>query len=427
MKKNNADYLPDEGIYKKYQHKETSDIFSRAAGFAEFVKDGRSRGDDVYSMPVIEYRGGRALVDGGSHYGKKEVVVMCSADYLGLAHHQDIIESGINALKEYGTNVASVPIFGGRTSVHDNFEKALAEFLGTEDCVLFPTGYAANIGAIQAICTENDTVVLDKLCHYSVLDGIYLSRAQKKTFLHSDTTSLEKILSETRKNKKSGGILIIVEGVYGIDGDVTPLREISRMAEKYGARIMIDEAHGLGVIGKTGRGASEYHHMEKTPDIIVGSLSKSLAAPGGFIACRADVADYVRYFARTAVFSAGLQTVSAAVAGSSLANIRENPALIEKLQYNAGYLREGLKNLSFMNASVSQSAIMSIIVGSEDHLRNVSRDLFINGVWAEALTYPAVEPGQTRIRFRVSTSHTKEDLDFILTKVKDVFVKEDLI
>jgi glycine C-acetyltransferase len=416
----NSNYLPDEGIYKKYQHKETSDIFSRAAGFAEFVKDGRSRGDDVYSMPVIEYRGGRALVDGGSHYGKKEVVVMCSADYLGLAHHQDIIESGINALKEYGTNVASVPIFGGRTSVHDNFEKALAEFLGTEDCVLFPTGYAANMGAIQAICTENDTVVLDKLCHYSVLDGIYLSRAQKKTFLHSDAASLEKILSETRKNKKSGGILIIVEGVYGIDGEVTPLKEISRLAEKYGARIMIDEAHGLGVIGKTGRGASEYHHMEKTPDIIVGSLSKSLAAPGGFIACRADVADYVRYFARTAVFSAGLQTASPAVAGAALRNIRENPALIEKLQHNAGYLRHGLKNIGFMNASVSQSAIMSIMVGSEDHLRNVSRDLFINGIWAEALTYPAVEPGQARIRFRVSTAHTKEDLDFVLKKVAEI-------
>jgi len=420
MKKNNANYLPDEGIYKKYQHKETSDIFSRAAGFAEFVKDGRSRGDDVYSMPVIEYRGGRALVDGGTHYGKKEVVVMCSADYLGLAHHPDIIESGINALKKYGTNVASVPIFGGRTSVHHNFEKELAGFLGTEDGVLFPTGYAANMGAIQAICTENDTVVLDKLCHYSVLDGVYLSRAQKKTFLHSDMASLEKVLSETRKNKKTGGILIIVEGVYGIDGDVTPLREISRMAEKYGARIMIDEAHGLGVIGKTGRGASEYHHMKKTPDIIVGSLSKSLAAPGGFIACRADVVDYVRYFARTAVFSAGLQTVSAAVAGAALTNISENPALIEKLQHNAGYLRDGLKNLGLMNASVSRSAIMSIIVGSEDHLRNVSRDLFIKGVWAEALTYPAVEPGQARIRFRVSTAHTREDLDFVLKKVADI-------
>jgi len=199
------------------------------------------------------------------------------------------------------------------------------------------------------------------------------------------------------------------------------------VAEKYGARIMIDEAHGLGVIGKKGRGASEYHNMEKTPDIIVGSLSKSLAAPGGFIACRADVADYVRYFAHTAVFSAGLQAASAAIAGAALANIRENQSLIEKLQYNAAYLRDGLKGLGFMNASVSRSAIMSIMVGSEDHLRNVSRDLFINGVWAEALTYPAVEPGQARIRFRVSTSHSKEDLDFVLTNVKGVFTKKGLI
>jgi len=426
---NTSDYekLPNEGVYKKYLYKEAVDIFSKVSVFAEFAKEGRSKGDDVYSMPVVEYNGGHAVVDGGEHYGKKDVVVMCSADYLGLAHHPNIIESGINSLRKYGTNVASVPVFGGRTFAHKNFEKELAGFLGTEACVLFPTGYAANVGVIQALCTAHDTVILDKLCHYSVFDGIYLSRANKKIFSHSDMASLGKLLAETRKENKTGGILIIIEGVYGIDGDIAPLVEISILAEKYDARIMIDEAHSLGVIGKNGKGATEYYNMEKPPDIIIGSLSKSLAAPGGFIACRADVADYVRYFARTTVFSAGLQALSAAVASAALTSICENPGLIEQLKHNAKYLREGLKDMGFMNASISRSAIISIIVGSEDNLRSISRDLFINGIWAEALTYPAVELGQAKIRFRVSASHTKDDLDFVLTNVKGVFSREGLI
>jgi len=427
MKKGQLDYLPSEGIYKTYQNQEDKDLFSKISGFTQFAREGRNKGDDVYYMPVIEYRQGRASVDAGEHHGKKDVVVMCSADYLALAHHPAIIESGISALSKYGTNVASVPIFGGNTIAHKNFEKKLSAFLGTEACVLFPTGYAANMGAIQAICTANDTVIIDKCCHYSVFDGVYLARANKKTFLHSDMASLDQVLSDTRRDRKTGGILIIIEGVYGIDGDIAPLVEISRLAGKYGARIMIDEAHGLGVIGKQGKGATEYFGMEQPPDIIVGSLSKSLAATGGFIACKADVADYVRYFARTAVFSAGLQALSAEVAGSALAYIHNNPTMIERLRENAEYLRDGLKNLGLMNASVSQSAIISVIVGSEDHLRNVSRDLFINGVWAEALAYPAVEAGRARIRFRVSASHTKDDLDFVLTAVKNVFSKEGIL
>lgn len=418
---------PEEGFFLKHKSIQAIDLFNKSADFAKFVQEKRACGNDVYSLPVLEYRGGRALVDGGKIHGTREVVVMCSADYLGLAHHPDIIASGIRALENYGTNVGSVPLFGGTTAIHKNFQYFLAEFLGVENCVFFPTGYAANMGTIQALCNCNDTVVFDKLCHYSILDGITLSKAHKKTFQHSDPDHLKKVLAAIRETRPNGGILVIAEGVYGVDGDVAPLNDLLAVAELYGARLMLDEAHALGVIGNEGRGTASHQQTRRPPDIIAGSLSKALAAPGGFIACPEDLTDYIRFFARTAVFSAGVQTVSIALATAALDFIHTNPDLIDKLQTNSDYLRTGLVNLGLSQAARSQSAIMSVIVGNEERLLDISRELFNSGVWAETLPYPAVPLGEARIRFRVSAAHTKEDLDFVLERVKEIFTRYGVV
>jgi glycine C-acetyltransferase len=419
--------MKGRSIVSDYLYSQSFDIFSKIHDFAKFVSEARSKGDDVYFMPVLEYRGSRALVDGGKQYGKREIVVMCSTDYLGLAHHPDIIDSGVKALREFGTNVASVPLFGGSTFIHKKFEKSLSDFIGVEACVLFPTGYAANLGTIQALCSQNDVVVLDKLCHYSVLDGVRLSGAARKSFRHSDPDHLEQVLSVIREENTTGGVLVVLEGVYGIDGDLTPLTDLTAVAEKYSARIMIDDAHATGVVGADGKGTAQHYNMKKAPDIITGSLSKALASPGGFVVCSSEASDYLRTFARTVTFSVGLQAACVACADAALDFIRNNPWLIAKLQENASYFRNALVRIGLQNPSRSKSAIMSVIVGKEEILRNISRELFQNGVWAEALPFPAVPIGEERIRFRVSATHSREDLDFVLGVVEKTFSKYGLL
>jgi glycine C-acetyltransferase len=396
----------------------SEDLFSKTADFSRFLLDGRARGYEVYLRAVTEYQGGKALVEksgGGVH----QVVVMCSSDYLGLARHPEVIAAAIEALHLFGTNVASVPLIAGSTSAHKILQREIADFVGTQTSVLFPTGHAANLGVIQALCSHRDMVILDKLCHYSIIDGIRLSYAKWRSFRHNDTGHLEQVLARARENESVKGILIVVEGVYGIDGDVTPLSEICAVARKYGARVMIDDAHATGVIGARGKGTAEFCNVKKPPDILMGSLSKAIGSTGGWIACSSEVADYLRYYARTVVFSVGLQTPSVMAASAALHLIRGREKLLETLWTNIEYFRMGLENMGVANAARSRSAIMSAIIGDEALLRDLLKDVFEKGLWVEGLPFPAVPRGQERLRFRVSGAHTKEDLDCALNILED--------
>jgi hypothetical protein len=235
------------------------------------------------------------------------------------------------------------------------------------------------------------------------------------------------VLATAREKHSEGGILVIVEGVYGIDGDIAPLSELMIVAGEYGARLMVDDAHATGVLGAEGRGTAEHFSVEEPPDLIMGSLSKSLGSLGGWIATSKETADYLRYFSKTIVFSVGLPSINVAAALEALELLRQDPTLLARLRRNASFLKAGLQEMGLANAGRSGSAIMSVIVGDEAKLRDVVRDLFQKGVWIEGLPFPAVTRGQERVRFRVSALHTDEDLKQTLEAVADVFLKYGLL
>ena len=316
-----------EGSLSDYARVRSPDLLAKANEFAEFLDDLRERGDEKYLLPVRRYRGSRALVDLGPGVGEKEVIAYCSANYLGLSFHPRVGQAVQEAVHEFGASVASVPLIAGSTSLHSELRERLVSFLGVEDVVLFPTGHAANVGTISALAGPRDLVVLDKQVHYSILEGVRLSGAQWVSFRHSDSEDLERVLASSRERHRDSGILLILEGVYGIDGDVAPLPELMRIARAYGARIMVDDAHATGVLGERGRGTHEHHGLATPPDLIMGSLSKSPGSMGGWIATSRETADYLRYFSKTIVFSVGLPSINTAAALAALELIEQERSM----------------------------------------------------------------------------------------------------
>jgi len=397
------------------------DLFHKTNAFAQFMRVGRARGYDTYVHRVSKYIGGCAVIDGTDYSAQQQGVMMASADYLGLSKHPEVLAAAQKAVEQYGASVCSVPLIAGATSLHSELETALAQFVETEACALFPTGHAANIGLIQALCTSKDTVVLDKLIHCSIWDGVRLSGARWRSFRHSDPENLARVLEIIRSKQKDSGILVVVEGVYGIDGDIAPVGDLLAVCNRFGARLMVDEAHATGVVGNTGRGSMELHGIKDKSLIVMGSLSKSLGSFGGYIAGPAEMVDYLRYYARTIAFSVGLPASCAGAAMAGLKILQGQPDRLSQLRSNMRFFKNGLENLGVVNAKESGSAIFSAPVGNEQILRDVARDLFRQGVFTEALVFPAIPEGQERIRFRVSATHTQAELSRVLQIVGKVF------
>lgn len=396
--------------FSDFEQRMTRDLLAKTRDFSPWLNQFDASGHKRYLLPVLENRGGRALVGADQAYGQREVMLYCSADYLGLAHDPRLKLAATRAVIDQGCNVASVPLVAGSTEVHRMLEEQLADWLGKEACVLFPTGQSANSATIAALCSERDSIVVDNQVHCSVLEGVRLSRAHWRTFLHNDAKSLAEVLTQVRQVNPERGVLVIVEGVYGIDGDVANLAELIEVARRFEARVMVDDAHGIGVIGENGRGSVDAQQVTDQVDILMGSLSKSLGSFGGFVLASREVIDYLRFFAKSISFAVGMPAINAAVALEALKVIREEPQRVAELQRKARLLRDELLTRGFRDVQASQSSIMSIEVGSEDRLREISRLLFERGVWAEPLPFPAVPRGRERVRFRVRYVHTDADL-----------------
>jgi len=399
------------------------DLFAKVRKLAVNIDEEYAHRHQSPLWAVREYHAGRAIIEDRLNSGCREVVVMCSADYLGLARHPLVVAAAIRATESLGTSVNSVPMMAGSTVLHRNLEDSLARFAGMEAAVLFQTGYAANMGVISALCSYRDVIVVDNLVHHSVLDGARLSGAKRFKFRHSDPSHLEGILTETRAKHSDAGILVVVEGVYGIDGDIAPLPDLIRVSHKFGAKVMVDDAHATGVIGSTGHGSVEHFNGTIKPDLIMGSLSKALGSAGGWVACSRKVADFLRYYARTIVLSVGLPAACVGAGLASLGLIEQERSLLERLHANIAFFKEGLLRLKHANAAFSASAIISIPVGNYSALSEVNADLFRRGVWAEGLPFPLVAKGEERIRFRLTASHSAEDLKFALDAVEAAFSK----
>ncbi len=360
-----------------------------------------------YLKSIDGASGARVTIDG------RKMIMFASYNYLGLITHPKIKKAAIDAIEKYGTGAAGVRLLAGTTKVHEKLEATIARFKEAEDAVTYSSGYVTNLAAITTLCQRGDLVVIDKLDHASIIDGCLLSGADHKSYLHNDMESLERILVNSGKyiNK-----LIIFDAVYSMDGDVANLPEISRLAKKYGAKIMADEAHSIGVLGKTGHGIEEHFDLKGAVDIHMGTLSKTVPSIGGYLAGDKDLINYLKHSSRPFIFSASLPPVAAATAIACLEVIEDEPERIVNLQKNIKQFKDGLNSMGY-NTMNSTTSIVPILVGEEEDTLKLCKMVNDEGIFICPILFPAIPKGTNRLRSHVLTTHTSEDID----KALDIF------
>ncbi|MDR0485358.1 MAG: aminotransferase class I/II-fold pyridoxal phosphate-dependent enzyme [Elusimicrobiota bacterium] len=362
-----------------------------------------------YFNRVETAQGPEVIVDGA----KK--IVVCSNNYLGLANHPKVVEASMAAAKKYGTSGTGSRLLNGTTDLHYKVEKKFADFVGKEDAILFTTGHHSNLGALQSLVGKGEMFICDKLDHASIIDGCRLSFGEMVRFRHNDMDDLERQLKRYEDKAK----LIVVDGIFSMEGDIAKLPEISKLAKKYECRIFVDEAHSLGVLGENGRGTGEYFNMTEDIDVLMATASKSLASVGGFIAGKKEVIDYIKSVARSLIFTASLPPSSVGAIDAALDIIKEEPQRRIRLLETAQKMLSEFKRLGFKTTK-SQSPIIPLIVGSDETAFKMWRMLFDAGVFASPVITPAVPEGQAIIRTSYIASHTDEQLNFILEKFEKI-------
>jgi 8-amino-7-oxononanoate synthase len=344
-------------------------------------------------------QGPRVLLDG------RPVLLLCSNNYLGLADHPRVREAAAEAAMRYGAGSGASRLISGNMTIHRRLEEQLAEFEGSDACLLFGSGYLANTGVIAALAREGDVVFSDALNHASIVDGCRLARAEAFVYDHLDTEQLEWGLREA----DGRGSLIVTDGVFSMDGDIAPLAEIVDLALRYDARVLVDEAHATGAIGPGGRGSVAAAGLEGEADVIVGTLGKALGSYGAYVCCSKPTAKYLVNTARTLIFSTALPPPSAAAALSALELLREQPRRVEKLQRNAEVLRRALADEG-LAAGGTGTQIVPLVVGDAATAVAASERALEQGVFAQAIRPPTVPPGSSRLRLSVMASHTESEL-----------------
>ncbi|MBO5556726.1 MAG: pyridoxal phosphate-dependent aminotransferase family protein [Oscillospiraceae bacterium] len=337
----------------------------------------------------------------------KRRIMLGSNNYLGLTTEPSVIEAGIRAFEQYGTGCSGSRFLNGTLEMHLELEEALARFVRKDGAVTFSTGFQSNLGIISAIVGRGDYVICDRENHASIYDGCKLSYGKMLRFRHADMADLEKIL---QRIPQEAGKLIVTDGVFSMGGDIAKLPEIVTLAEAYGARVMVDDAHGLGVIGEGGRGTASYYGLEDKVDIIMGTFSKSLASLGGYMAASEKVCDYVRHNSRPFIFSASIPPASCAVALAALRHLEAHPELPEHLRDLAAYARAGLRARGVPIIEADTPIIPIYTYEMENTLRK-AKELYDAGVYVNPVLPPATAPNECLLRTSYMASHTKPLLD----------------
>ncbi len=347
----------------------------------------------------------------------RPIIMIGSNNYQGLTSDERVIEAAKEALLKYGTGCSGSRFLNGTLKLHLELEEKLAKFLNKEAVMTFSTGFQSNLGIISAIAGRNDYIVCDKENHASIYDACRLSYAKMVRYEHNDMEDLEKVLSDIPENK---GILIVTDGVFSMGGDICDLPQIVKLAEKFGARVMVDDAHGLGVIGERGRGTAEYFNLEDKVDIIMGTFSKSLASLGGYMAASQDVIDYVKHNSRPFIFSASIPPSNAAAALKALEIIEQEPQRMKNLLRIADYMRNGLRK---MGIPILESNTPIIPIMTYDNYRTfiATKMLFEEGVYVNPVIVPAVAPGQCLLRTAYTATHTENQMDRAMAVIGKVF------
>lgn len=390
---------------------ESDDLFAKADWFAPQLQAIREGGQYFYRRALAGPPGRTARVLDPETGAARDMLLFSSNSYLGLSTHPKVVEASRAAAEKYGYGSGSVALMSGTTDLHLELEEKIARFYKCEAACVFPTGYQANVGTIQALATARDVILADLYAHASLVDGAQLSEGTLKYFLHNDMANLESLLK--RAGKHFRGKLIVTDGVFSMDGDIAPLPELHALARKYGARLLIDEAHALGIIGPNGRGTADMYGLDGQIDLTIGTLSKAPASIGGYLAGSARVVEYVRHFARSYIFSTSIPTPTVAGLIAVFDILETESQHREKLRRNTEYLSAGLKTLGFDTLG-STTAIVPVLISDEHILRAICRELHEQGVYVTPVTFPAVARGRARIRLSVSSEHSREDLDRLL-------------
>lgn len=397
------------GIEMKQDTASLLDDFTEVKEFHKYLK---SREYIPYFRKNHGIASNRIIIDG------EEKINYSTYNYLGINGSNIINQAVIEAINRYGTSVSGSRLLSGEIEIHQKLERKIAEFLGAEDALIQVGGHSTNVNTIGNIVNQEDLILHDALAHNSIIQGAILSNAKRKPFKHNDMDHLEDELKKLRS--KFRRVLIVVEGVYSMDGDICKLPELIRIKEKYNAILMVDEAHSIGTIGKNGRGVTSYYDVNpKSVDILMGTLSKSLNSCGGYIAGSKSFIKYLRFNSPGFIFSVGMTPANAAAALASLTLCESEESLFIRLIENHTYFLNELKKLGVDTGKSYDTPVVPLIIGNSDEALKFSEILFKNGVNAMPIIYPAVKESEARIRFFISAAHSREDLDMTLKVIKE--------
>ncbi len=388
------------------------DLFKKCSSL-EIVKTAKEKGIYPYFHKLETKQAPEVVMEG------KDIIMIGSNNYLGLTSHPEVMEAAIKAVEKYGSGCSGSRFLNGTLDTHLALEKELAEFLRKEDAVTFSTGFQSNLGIISAIAGRTDYILCDKENHASIYDACRLSFAKMLRYNHSDMEDLERQLKTI--DTTSSGILIVTDGVFSMGGDICKLPEIVALAKKYGARVMVDDAHGLGVLGAHGRGTAEHFGLEDEVDIYMGTFSKSLASLGGYMVAKKEVCEYVRHTSRPFIFSASITPASVASARKALEILKREPERVSRLREISSYMRKGLiaEGIDIIDSKDS-TPIIPIYTYSNTRTFVACQKLFDRGVYVNPTISPAVPVGQSLIRTSYMATHTEEQMDRAKVLIKQV-------
>jgi len=372
-----------------------------------------TRADDVkaaglypYFKPISESEDTVVVIEG------QKRIMLGSNNYLGLTHHPKVLEAARRALEVYGSGCTGSRFLNGTLDLHIELEAALATFLGKEDCIVFSTGYNANLGLISGLVGRGDTVFLDKLDHASIVDGAKMSSGETERFNHGDLAGLERKLEKSR----NPSTMIIVDGVFSMEGDIADVPGLIKVARKFGAALALDDAHSIGVLGPRGDGTAAHYGVTDEVDIIAGTFSKSLASIGGFVAASGNVINFLRHHARPLIFTASLPPANTAGVLAALEVLRTDDERRTRLWHNTRRLQDGFRQLGF-DIGPSETPIVPILIGPLDRTLLMWRKCFDAGIFTNPVVPPAVPPSQCRLRTSLMATHTDDQIDFSLETI----------
>ncbi|MFP3959811.1 MAG: aminotransferase class I/II-fold pyridoxal phosphate-dependent enzyme [Spirochaetaceae bacterium] len=385
-----------------------ADIFRKCYDFRD-AAEAREHGIYPYFRPIEEYRGGRVVAEG------RELIMAGSNNYLGLSLDPRVREAAQAAIDGYGASCSGSRFMNGTLNIHEELEDRLADFVGKESALCFTTGYQTNLGAISALVGRGEHVITDKLNHASIMDGIFLTQGMNRSvgihrYKHSSLEQLEEVLQGIPENEPK---LIVTDGVFSMEGDIAKLPSLRRLADRYGARIYLDEAHSIGVVGETGRGSLEHYGDTGLAELVMCTFSKSFGSIGGFVSGRHEVIDYIQHFARPLIFSASMPPANIAAVMKSLEIIEQEPERVTRLQEIAAKMIDGFSRMGY-DVGTTETAVVPLIIGNNDKTFALWKHFYEHGVYVNPVISPAVPPNRALLRTSYMAIHEDKDLDRIL-------------